>query len=241
MTYKPEEIWGDDSQNTFEPEKASQPSQPDAEISPPTRPLQRQEKATTLKKKVLVIAFIALCAFGAYQIYRLRSAMQELEAANQAAKESGKETANLINTSTKSEPVEYETIRQKLSDGGGSESAVKANILAIDRKITYEHLKKNSAKYRGQPWAFSGRIHQIYERDGGTQALVSLDGWGSKLVWVEGNFTTDFVEKNQVYVVGYVAGDYSYKSIAGWDITVPLIVARAMLKPREAAKLQTKK
>lgn len=142
--------------------------------------------------------------------------------------------------SSSSEPAEYEGIRQKLSKGRDSET-IRENILAVDPKLTYEQLKKNADSHIGKPWAFSGKITQIIEKDGQTTALISLDAWGNKLVWMIGNFTTDFVEKNQVYVVGYIAGNYSYKSIAGWDMTVPSVAARAMLKPSEATKLKAKK
>jgi hypothetical protein len=72
-------------------------------------------------------------------------------------------------------------------------------------------------------------------------AKNSLHDWGNKNVWVIAGFTTDFVEGNQVYVIGYIIENYSYKSIAGWDMTVPSVAARAMLKPTDAARIKRKK
>lgn len=120
-----------------------------------------------------------------------------------------------------------------------SEEGVRQNILAAaESKITYEHLKKNADRYNGEPWAFNGRVFQIQESGGQTAALLSLDAWGNKMMEVQANFTTDFVEKDQVYVVGYLAGNYSYTSVAGWNITIPLIEARAILKPSEAVRIK---
>lgn len=34
-------------------------------------------------------------------------------------------------------------------------------------------------------------------------------------MWVTADFTTEFVEKDQVYVLGYLAGSYSYTSARG--------------------------
>ncbi|MGI8556490.1 MAG: hypothetical protein ACR2LT_09075 [Pyrinomonadaceae bacterium] len=113
------------------------------------------------------------------------------------------------------------------------------NIADVDKSITYEQLKKNADRYAGKPWACKGKILQIQERDGNTTALISLDGWGNKNVQVGGELTTDFVENNQVYVVGYLAGNYSYTSIANWQITIPLLAARAIMKPGEVSKYQT--
>ncbi len=127
----------------------------------------------------------------------------------------------------------------RISDEGLDEEQIRKNIADIDKSITYEQLKKNASKYAGKAWACKGKILQIQEKDGETSALVALDGWGNKNVQVAGKLTTDFVEKNQVYVVGYLTGDYSYTSIANWQITIPGLAARAMLKPSDASKYQS--
>jgi hypothetical protein len=124
-----------------------------------------------------------------------------------------------------------------------SEEGIRQNILAAteDPQITYEQLKKNADRYDGEPWAFTGKIFQIQESGGQTLALVSLDAWGSKIVAVKANFTTDFVEKDRVYVVGYVTENYAYTSVAGWNLSVPAVDARAILKPAEAARIKAGK
>lgn len=114
-------------------------------------------------------------------------------------------------------------------------------LASEDPKVSYEQLKKNADCCKSQAWVFTGRIFQIQESEGHTFALVSLDEWGNKMVAVKADFTTDFVEKDQVTVVGYVDDNYSYTSVAGWELTVPAIDARAILKPSEAARIKAGK
>ncbi len=129
----------------------------------------------------------------------------------------------------------------RLPTADKSEEAVRENILTADKSITYEHLKKNADKYAFRPWAFSGTIYQINEAGGQTTALISLDSWGNKIVYVTADFPTEFVEKDKVFVVGMIGGNHSYESVAGWNITVPGIIARAIMKPSDAGKYKTKK
>jgi len=119
-----------------------------------------------------------------------------------------------------------------------SDLAVVNNIKAADKSITYEHLKKNADKYNGQAWSFTGKILEIQELEGKTVARIGTGSWGSKPVLVTAPFTTDFVEDNNVFIVGYLTGSYSYESQAGWNITIPSLTARAILKPADAAKLK---
>jgi hypothetical protein len=253
MPLTPEEIWGSDALKPPEQlkEQSQQTDKLEANTVPPQqerppltteerRQIYNEEKAKRSKRKFLIAALIVISAFAAYQVYRLISVMREYEEATKNAKQASADTAAVVSKVAPSEPPEYESIRQKLLDGGDSENAIRNNILAIDPKITYELLKKNSDKYKGQPWGFSGKIRQIFEKDGRTDALLSLDYWGNKLVWVTGDFTTDFVQNNQVYVVGYIAGDYSYTSIANYQMNMPLVAARAMLKPSAVAKIKSK-
>jgi hypothetical protein len=41
--------------------------------------------------------------------------------------------------------------------------------------------------------------------------------------------------------VGQLAGEYSYQTQAGWNLTIPAIVANAIIKPEEAAKIRLEK
>lgn len=125
-----------------------------------------------------------------------------------------------------------------LADYERTPEAVAKNIQEADTAITYAHLKKNADKYLGKPWMCTGRILQIFEKGGETTARIGIGAYGSDPIWIYGKFATDFIEKDRLAVIGYLNGDYSYVSQAGWNITIPSMVARAMLKPGEVTKLK---
>jgi hypothetical protein len=125
---------------------------------------------------------------------------------------------------------------KRIISEGTDDAAVRKNIADADRSVTYEHLKKNAARYAGRPWTFTGKILEISEVGGNTVARIALDDWGNKAIYVAGPFTTEFVEKNRVQVIGYLAGDYSYTSQANWNITIPAVAARAMVEPNKTGK-----
>ena len=122
-----------------------------------------------------------------------------------------------------------------------SEEGIRLNILQADKNITYAHLKKDADRYDGDPWAFTGTVFQIQAYKGQTIALVSLDTCTNKMMFVRANFTTDFAKQDQVYIVGRLAGNHSYTSVGGREITVPVIDARAILTPSEAARIKASK
>jgi hypothetical protein len=99
------------------------------------------------------------------------------------------------------------------------------------KKITFAHLKKNANRYKGEPWGFTGRILEIGENDGQTVARIGIDSYGQNVMWVQAPFETDFVESNRVDVLGVLTGSYSYTSQAGWNISIPAIIAARIVKP----------
>lgn len=103
-----------------------------------------------------------------------------------------------------------------------------------NRGITYAHLKKNAARYQGRPWKTSGRILEITE---GKNTVARVDvGWDSPIyVMLPGN--TDFVEGAAVDVIGYLGGSFTYTSQAGWNITIPSLLAHSMVKRGALRKL----
>ncbi len=157
---------------------------------------------------------------------------------------SPKTTTQTVNTTVPT-PVEYKMDvrgqRLRIQDEGMDEQKIKENIANIDKSVTFELLKKNAEKYAGKPWAVKGKILQIADIDGGTEARIALDGGGNKIIFASGSLSNDFVEKNEVYVIGYLAGNYTYTSQANWTITIPAMAIRAMIKPQDVAKYQIKK
>lgn len=112
-------------------------------------------------------------------------------------------------------------------------------IVEINREVTYERVMKNPEKYYGEMWGIAGRVLQIQESGNTTVALISLDAFSSKVVHVFAGFTTEFVEGNQVYVLGQLDNKlYSYTSQANYQLSVPNLTAYAIIKPSEAAKIK---
>jgi hypothetical protein len=119
--------------------------------------------------------------------------------------------------------------------------ALRRLMQAADKTISYEHLKKNAGRYAGTKWEFIGKILEIHELEGRTIARISVDAAGVKPMFVTYPFTTEFVEDNRVYVLGELAGEHSYESRAGWNLTIPAIAAYVILKPDEAVKIRVGK
>lgn len=110
---------------------------------------------------------------------------------------------------------------------------------SADTKVTYAHLKKNAAKHVGAPWTFTGRVLEISETaDGKTTARVGLDAYGGEAILVSAEFLTSFVERDRVDVGGILADDFSYTSQAGWNITIPALMARSIQKAGTHRKLR---
>jgi hypothetical protein len=193
-------------------------------------------------KFAVLLLLIALVIYGAWRLVTIR---KEVTQTDERINQQSAETAKILNNVARnsSQPpfaLDLEGQINRVKSEGSDSELLKRNIQQANSKITYELLKKNADKYAGEPWFFTGRILEIFEQGGHTESRISLDSWGSKPIWIAGDFTTDFVEKNQVFVVGYLAGNYSYTSQAGWKITIPALAARAILKPGEAAKLRGK-
>ncbi len=207
------------------------------------RPLQQIKQITPRKSDQWKWGLLAILLGIGYAISHFTSSTSE--SANNSNSSPSVHSSSLAGASN-GEPkrnfdLDLEGQLQRIHSEGIQDSDTRDNILAADTKITYEQLNKNADRYAGKPWAFTGKIIQIQEGPSSTTARISLDGWGSKVIYVKGDFTTDFVENNQAYVVGYLAGNYSYTSQAGWQITIPALAARAILKPSEVTKIKAKK
>lgn len=108
----------------------------------------------------------------------------------------------------------------------------------INPDVTYAKLKKNAENYVGETWAFTGKILEIQEQGNYTVARVGMGSWGMDAVFVEGNFATDFVENDRVFVIGRVTHNKTYETVAGWTLTIPYVQAKAMLSPADGARLR---
>lgn len=146
------------------------------------------------------------------------------------------EQVTAANTTAK--PAET-SLSDRIADGKVTDDDVKLLLeqAAKNRAITYAHLKKSTDRYKGDIWRFRGKILEIAESKGTTRARIALDSYGQKAMLVEAPFETEFVEGNRVEVLGVLAGAYSYTSQAGWNITIPAMLAARITKPKEPKPL----
>lgn len=96
--------------------------------------------------------------------------------------------------------------------------------------IEFKHLNKGADRYAGEAVRFKGEIVQIQEDGEGSTIRLAVTqtsyGWSpNDIIMLYYPEMTDFFTDDVVTVDGYVVGDYTYTSQAGWDITVPLINA----------------
>lgn len=130
------------------------------------------------------------------------------------------------------------------AEGGRSPEAIRQNLLAADKNVTFKQLQENAAKYEGTAWAFEGKIVDIVgqeKRGIGDYILADIiigDDPAIQLS-VKGDFATDFAENDSVYVVGYITGTSSPRFGANRQNygSVPGLSARAFLRPSEARDL----
>lgn len=105
-------------------------------------------------------------------------------------------------------------------------AAKKANAKTID----YPQLKKNPDRYKGEYVKYKGKILQILEGDNITniRLAVTPTSYGynvSDVIFIEYPGYTDFVDDDIVTVYGEIYGSYSYESQAGYQISLPGLLA----------------
>jgi hypothetical protein len=136
-------------------------------------------------------------------------------------------------------------LKRIYAEGGQSPEALRKNLLEADKTLTFEQLQENAARYEGTPWAFEGKIIDILWQDNRGKgdyilADVIIGEDPEKQLSVRGDFTTNLVENDYVYVVGYITGT-SHPRLGPnpkhYKGNVPSLSARALLKPSEAKDL----
>jgi hypothetical protein len=131
------------------------------------------------------------------------------------------------------------------AEGGQSPEALRNNLLAADKSVTFEQLQENAARYEGTPWAFEGKIIDIIWQDKRgirdyilAEVIIGEDA--GKQISVKGDFTCDLNENDEVYVVGYITGTSHPRlgpNLQQYKGNVPSLSARALLRPGEAKDL----
>lgn len=95
-------------------------------------------------------------------------------------------------------------------------------------KIQYEDAARYPDRHQGEQTSFSGCVLQVME-DGGYMAYrISSRGRYNDVVYVAQkmeDITVPLLEDDMVTVYGIHCGNYSYTSITGATITIPLVYA----------------
>ncbi|PLR73520.1 hypothetical protein [Bacillus sp. UMB0728] len=96
--------------------------------------------------------------------------------------------------------------------------------------IDFKQLEKNPDRYTGEYVKYTGEIVQILEGNDTTniRLAVTKTSYGynpGEIVFIEYEGYTDFVDGDIVTIYGEVYGKYSYESQAGYNISLPGIVA----------------
>lgn len=110
------------------------------------------------------------------------------------------------------------------------EKILDEQLKAEAKTIEYAKLEKNPDRYAGEYVTYTGEIVQIMEDEDFTvmRLAVTKTSYGydiNDIIYVEYEGLTDFVEEDIVTIYGQVYGSYTYQSQAGWDITVPAVIA----------------
>lgn len=95
----------------------------------------------------------------------------------------------------------------------------------------YNQLKKNPDNFTGTQAIYKGKVLQALEKDGVTDLRISVKNMGygiwssTDVIYVTYAGKTSAVEDSVITVYGTIMGNHTYKSQAGWDISVPMMMA----------------
>ena len=96
--------------------------------------------------------------------------------------------------------------------------------------IPFKQIDKNPDRYAGEYVKYRGEIIQIMESEDSTviRLAVTKTSYGydyNDVIYVEYGDWTEFVEEDVVTVYGTIYGSYTYTSQAGYEISLPSLIA----------------
>jgi len=92
---------------------------------------------------------------------------------------------------------------------------------------SYAALERGVAAHVGERVCYRGTVQEIFDTENGTQMRVALRSYGQDVIWViaVARPADDVLARSRVTLCGYVLGQHTYQSQAGWNISLPLIAA----------------
>ncbi len=94
--------------------------------------------------------------------------------------------------------------------------------------ISLKNILNDPLSFKGIKVKYDGTIERIFRIGGATDILLNVNGdpvrpEDSIFIWYLGK--TDVLENDTIQIWGQVRGSYSYTSVAGWRMTLPLVMA----------------
>jgi hypothetical protein len=153
---------------------------------------------------------------------------EELSAKEKAKQAEEEKKAAELQAQQEAEEAQRQAEEERLA--AEAEAKALAEQKANAQPIDYKQLEKNPDRYAGEYVKYTGEIIQIMEGDDVTniRLAVTKDSYGydyNDVIYIEYPGLTEFVEEDVVTVYGEVYGSYSYESQAGYNITIPSVIA----------------
>jgi hypothetical protein len=105
-----------------------------------------------------------------------------------------------------------------------------ATYKAQCQPMEFRVLNKNPDAYKGQKYYTVGQVVQVLEEYGSTDIRLNVtrDQWGywDDTIYVTYSGSVPAYEDSIIKIWGEIQGSYTYESIAGWTITLPLVKAK---------------
>lgn len=93
--------------------------------------------------------------------------------------------------------------------------------------LDYKQIEKNSAKFMGDNVYVSGSVFQIMEDGDYGLILMHVDDDYGQILAVLYEGSNDILEDDYITVYGNATIDYSYESQAGYQLSVPCVLAES--------------
>lgn len=118
-------------------------------------------------------------------------------------------------------------------------AAALEDFAATSSGATYPQLERNAEAWAGDPVMFTGTIAEIQDEPGVTIIRLATASYGRNILWIETSPSCvpdrTIVANDRVRVYGYLAGDHTYESQAHYNITLPALLAIAVVPSRVPA------
>ena len=95
------------------------------------------------------------------------------------------------------------------------------------KPLEYKQMEKDPYKFIGEPVQVSGSVFQIMEDGGYGLILMHVDDDYGQILAVMYEGSNDIVEDDYITVYGNATVNYDYESQAGYQLSVPCVLAES--------------